>query len=162
MIIRRAEVKDLKRITEIYNQAVLKTVATFDIEPKTVASRLEWFNNHDDRYPILVAVLHDEVIAWVSLSFWSEKYAYNKTSELSIYVDEKNRGNGIGDKLMNAIIEHAAKVDCHTIISRIAGGNNTSIYLHQKYGFELIGIMKEAGYKFNRYIDVHMYQLLFN
>ncbi len=160
MIIRRAERADLEAITQIYNQAILNTVATFDTEPKTVDSRLDWFNKHDKRYPILVALSDNVVVGWVSLSVWSDKCAYNKTAELSIYIEEQQRGRGIGKKLMNSIIEHANNIDCHTIISRIAGESEASIHLHEKYEFQLIGTMKEVGYKFGRFIDVHMYQLM--
>ena len=162
MFIRKAELMDLKRITEIYNQAVLHTVATFDTEPRTVKSRTDWFNKHNERYPVLVALDNKEIVAWVSLSLWSDKCAYKDTAEVSIYVDENQRGKGIGNQLMKYIIGHAKNVDCHTIIARIAGENEASIYLHEKYGFEFIGTMKEVGYKFGRYIDVHMYQLLFD
>lgn len=161
LIIRKADINDLEKITEIYNQAVLHTTATFDTEVKTVKSRLDWFYKHDDRYPIMVAVEDDLVIGWISLSLWSDKCAYRNTAEVSIYVDENQRGKGIGDTLMHSIIKHAEEVKCHTIIARIAGQNEVSIYLHEKYGFEFIGTMKEVGYKFDRYIDVHMYQLLF-
>lgn len=162
ILIRKAELRELEAITQIYNQAILYTVATFDTEPKTVNSRLDWFNKHDNRYPILVAVSDDVVVGWVSLSLWSDKFAYNKTAELSIYIGEQQRGRGIGNQLMKSIIEHANSIDCHTIISRIAGENEASIYLHEKYGFNLIGTIKEVGYKFDRFIDVHMYQLMLN
>jgi len=138
MIIRRAELEDLAAITQIYNQAVMNTVATFDTEPKTVETRLSWFNQHDKKYPVLVAVSDNMVIGWVSLSVWSDKCAYSKTAELSIYIEEQQRGKGIGNQLMNSIIVHANKIDCHTIISRIAGESEASIHLHEKYGFELI------------------------
>ncbi|MFW6287235.1 MAG: N-acetyltransferase family protein [bacterium] len=160
IVIRKAELKDLGEITEIYNQAILNTVATFDTEPKTIESRLEWFEKHDERYPVLVAESGEGVIGWASLSIWSDKCAYNKTAELSIYIDESQRGRGIGNELMGSIIKYARKTDCHTIISRIAGENEVSIYLHEKYGFKLIGTMKEVGYKFDRYIDVHIYQII--
>ncbi|MFP4661859.1 MAG: N-acetyltransferase family protein [Halanaerobiales bacterium] len=160
ILIRKAELKDLKRITEIYNQAVINTVATFDTEPKTIESRIDWFTSHDDRYPVLVAEADIGVTGWASLSLWSDKCAYSNTAELSIYIDEGQRGKGIGNKLMCSIIDHVRKTDCHTIISRIAGENEVSIYLHEKYGFELIGTMKEVGYKFGRYIDVHIYQII--
>ncbi len=63
---------------------------------------------------------------------------------------EKNRGKGIGKKLLEAIIREGEKTGIHSIIARIVEGNETSIHLHQSVGFEHIGIMKEVGRKFGR------------
>jgi len=94
--IRRAELADLEAITEIYNEAILTTTATFDTEPKTGAERLEWFQSHDERHPILVAVLGGRVIGWASLSKWSDRRAYDDTAETSFYVKADCRRRGVG------------------------------------------------------------------
>ncbi|OCL26389.1 GCN5 family acetyltransferase [Orenia metallireducens] len=160
MKIRRAEIKDLGRITEIYNDAILNTTATFDIEIKTVDSRREWFDCHNEKLPIYVAE-KDEVMGWVSLSKLFNKGAYAATVEISIYVDKKYRNRGVANALMKKIVSHAIEnEEIHTVIARITGENKTSIHLHQKFGFEFAGTLKEVGYKFDRYIDVHLYQLL--
>lgn len=79
--IRRAELSDLEAITAIYNEAVLTTTATFDTEPKAAAERVAWFESHDDRHPILVAVSSGQLVGWASLSRWSERPAYDDTAE---------------------------------------------------------------------------------
>src|SRR5580692_10827027 len=94
--IRRAQLGDLDAITEIYNEAVLTTTATFDLEPKTPAERLAWFQAHDARQPIVVATLGDKVVGWASLSKWKARPAYDETAETSFYVRSDFRGRGIG------------------------------------------------------------------
>src|SRR5438552_3738830 len=92
--IRRAQLADLEAITDIYNDAILNTTATFDAEPKSPADRLKWFRAHDERHPILVAVEHGKVAGWSSLSKWSDRRAYDHTAETSFYVKAEFRGRG--------------------------------------------------------------------
>ena len=90
--IRRAKLSDIGAIAEIYNQAILTTTATFDIDPKTQEDRLKWFEDHDERHPILVAELDGEVVGWACLNVWNPRAAYDDTVESSFYVREENRG----------------------------------------------------------------------
>ncbi|TKG96656.1 N-acetyltransferase family protein [Puteibacter caeruleilacunae] len=155
-----ATTEDIQIITDIYNQAIRDTVATFDTDEKSITDRTDWFNQHDDTFKILVAKKDNQVIGWASLSKWSARSAYDKTAEISVYIDEHQQGLGAGKLLMKKIVEHAYTTDLHTIISRIAGDNDISVHLHKKYGFTIIGTMKEVGYKFNQFIDVHIMQLM--
>jgi len=159
--IRRAELRDLDSITAIYNDAITKTIATFDTQPKTAREQLSWFEEHGPRHPILVADSDGEVVGWISLSEWSDRCAYSDTAEVSLYVAEKHRGKGVGKKLLESVVEEAGKVGLHTLVSRIAGGNKTSIHLHESFGFEHVGIMREVGRKFGQLIDVHLMQKIF-
>jgi L-amino acid N-acyltransferase YncA len=158
MIIRLATEADVPAITEIYNEAILTTTATFDTEPKTIENRLEWFKQHDEKLPIWVCEFKNKVVGWGTLSLWSDRCAYSATVENSVYVLEEFRGRGIGKLLMEALISSALENKYHTIIARIADGNEVSVKLHKDYGFEPIGIMREVGKKFNRLLDVHMMQ----
>ncbi|MDI3476863.1 MAG: L-amino acid N-acyltransferase [Thermoanaerobacterium sp.] len=160
MIIRKANINDIERINEIYNQAVLNTTATIDTEPRPLEYHKKWFEMHNDRYAVFVALEDDVVVGWASLSLWSDKYGYRAVAEDSIYVDEAYKGRGIGDRLIKKIIEHAKENEFHTIIARISEGNDVSIHLHEKYGFKIVGTLKELGYKFNRYLDIHILQLI--
>jgi L-amino acid N-acyltransferase YncA len=161
MRIRPAESQDLQSILDIYNEAVQNTVATFDTEPRSMTQQKAWFEHHGRRHPVLVAEEEGAVVGWASLSEWSDRRAYDGTAEISLYVRSDRRGRGIGKALMGAVVEAVARARLHTIIARIAGGNEISIRLHKTAGFEAIGIMREAGLKFGRMIDVHMMQLIF-
>jgi L-amino acid N-acyltransferase YncA len=159
--IRSATIEDLDAITEIYNEAILKTVATFDTEPKTIEDLKKWFEDHGSKNPILVAEQNEALVGWASLSKWSDRCAYQDTAEISLYVKEEHQGKGIGRRLMEAIIKEGKKTGLHTIIARITEGNESSLHLHESVGFTLIGTMKEVGEKFGKRLDVHLMQKIY-
>lgn len=156
--IRKAELTDAVAIAEIYNEAILTTTATFDTEPKSIEDRTLWLQSHDDRHPVLVAVVDDKVVGWASLTRWSERPAYDATAETSFYVHSTHRGRGIGRKLKAAIINEARDLKYHSLIARIAEGSNESIHLNELAGFVHVGTLKEVGRKFDRLLDVHIMQ----
>jgi L-amino acid N-acyltransferase YncA len=143
-----ATLEHLEQITNIYNEAVLNSIATFDTEPKSVEEQRLWFNEHGGKYPILVAEENNTIVGWASLSRWSGRCAYADTAEISIYIKDDYREQGKNEGL-------------HTVLARIADGSEGSIQLHKKAGFEYIGVMKEVGKKFGKLLDVHMMQLIF-
>ena len=161
-IIRKAKIEDLISINDIYNEAIEKTVATFDTTPKTLEEQKNWFTNHGQKNPILVAEKEENILGWASLSEWSDRCAYSDTAELSLYIKEKYHGQGIGRKLLEAIIKEGKKTGLHTVIARITEGNEASIHLHEAVGFFHIGIMKEFGQKFGKRLDVYLMQKIFN
>ncbi len=160
--IRRATASDLEAITDIYNEAILTTVATFDLEVKDLSDRRRWFDSHDERHPILVAVLDGQVAGWASLNEWSDRRAYDETAETASYVKADFRGQGIGRRLKAALIDEARRIGFHTLISRAAEGSDASLHLSRAFGFQHIGTMKEVGFKFGRRRDMHIMQLFLN
>jgi L-amino acid N-acyltransferase len=160
--IRKGEIKDLRAIVEIYNEAVLHTTATFDTTTKTVEEQRGWYDKHTGKYPILVAEEDAKVIGWASLSQYSDRCAYSDTAEASIYVKEGQRGKGLGRKLSDAILKMGKDAKMHTIILRIAEGNEASIKLAKSLGFKDVGTMKEVGKKFGKLLDVYIMQLIFD
>jgi phosphinothricin acetyltransferase len=154
LTIRPAKLEDIRDITDIYNQAILKTVSTFDNKEKTIEEQKIWFKDHGKKNPILVAIKNKDIIGFASLSKYSNRCAYSDTAELSLYIKKEYQGKGFGKKLMDSIIKKGEKVGLHAVISRITEGNEKSVYLHESVGFEHIGIMKEVGYKFGKRLDV--------
>jgi L-amino acid N-acyltransferase YncA len=161
LTIRQATPADLGQITEIYNDAIQKTTATFDTEPKTLEEQQSWFANHDAKHPVLIVDEDGLIIAWASLSQWSDRCAYSDTAEISLYVKEEHRGKGIGKQLMRAIIQEGKTAGLHTVIARIAGSNKISADLCKSFGFHYIGTMREVGKKFGKLLDVHLMQLIY-
>lgn len=159
--IRRGKISDLNAITEIYNEAIRTTTATFDTEPKTEGEQKLWFDSHGPRYPILVAESNGVVVGWASLSKWSNPCAYSDTAEISLYVKQEFRGKGIGRRLMEAIVGEGKRGGLHTVIARIAEGNEVSVHLAECSGFRHIGVMKEVGRKFGRMLDVYLMQKIY-
>ncbi len=158
IVIRRAEPRDAADITEIYNEAILTTTATFDIEPKTVADRTRWLDQRGERYPVVVAESDAGVIGFASLAPWSERAAYDATAETGLYVGAAYRNQGVGRALKRAIIEEAERLGFHTLIARVTAESEASLHLNRVFGFEHIGTLREVGEKFGRRLDVCLLQ----
>ena len=153
--------QDLNRIVEIYNWAIENTSATFDTDRKTTQSQLGWFESHDEKHPVIVARKNGRVLAWGSISPWSDRCAYSGTGEISFYVDPDFHRKGIGFNILKRLIEIGKEKNFRTLVSRIAGKSEASVHLHKKLGFSNIGTMKNVGKKFDEIIDVHLMQILF-
>ena len=158
--IRPATCDDISAITRIYNHAVLTTVAAFDIREKTAVEQEDWFSHHGERHPVLVADTGGDIAGWAALSAWSDRSAYDDTAEVSLYIDEPYQRRGIGRALMAAIIQAGEESGLHSLISRIAEGNDVSVRLTEAMGFRHIGVMHEAGYKFGKRLDVYLLEKL--
>lgn len=159
--IRCATLQDVPAITDIYNHAIVHTTATQDLEPKTMQDREKWFLAHDPvKLPVFVYEVQNEVLGWAALTLFSERAGYHLCVENAIYLAPKATGKGIGMKLLLHLIQVAREQGYHTIIARMAAENAASRALHSKAGFELAGILKEAGHKFGRHIDIAFMQLI--
>ncbi|MEP6669300.1 MAG: N-acetyltransferase family protein [Chthoniobacter sp.] len=156
--IRRAGLADAPAITDIYNEAILTTTATFDTEVKSAAERTQWLQSHDERHPVLVAEVTGQVVGWASLTRWSERSAYDDTAETSFYVHSGHRGRGIGRRLKDAIIAEARRLGYHTLIARVAEGSSESVHLNESAGFVHVGTLREVGRKFGKLLDVYIMQ----
>lgn len=160
LTVREATLEDLPEMLAIYNDAILKLTATFDLVEQTLADRRPWFDAHGGRNPLIVAVLEGKAVGYASLSPFRDKEAYKDTTEISIYISDQYRGYGIGGALMKEILDRAAAHSYHTVIAGITTGNEGSVKLHQKFGFEFIGCFKEVGFKFGEWQSVDFYQLI--
>lgn len=158
--IRPATAEDADAIARIYNQAVLRSTATFDEETKTAEDRRQWLANREPRNPVLVVVEDGVVMGWGSLSQYSERCAYDGTVEISTYIDEACVGRGLGSALAQALIELAPTLGIHVILSRICTENTVSLAMAAKLGFKEVGVMHEVGRKFDRWLDVAMLELI--
>ncbi|MGN0160263.1 MAG: GNAT family N-acetyltransferase [Lachnospiraceae bacterium] len=159
MNIRKAEHKDLEQLLAIYNYEVVHGVSTLDLHQKTLEEREVWFMEHNvDNHPLIVAVQDERVLGYASLSGYREKEAYRSTVELSVYIDVAYRGKGVATALMEEILQMAAKdPSIHTVVSVITRGNVASEKLHQKFGFQFCGTIREVGIKFGEYRDIDNY-----
>ena len=162
LAIRQATLDDLEDITDIYNEAILKTVATFDTEIKILEEQKIWFEQHGPNNPIVVAEEDDSIVGWAALSKYSTRCAYTNTAEISLYVKEEFQGKGIGRKLMDSIDKEGKKAGIHVVLARITEGNDISVHLHNSVGFEHVGVMKEVGLKFGKRLDVHLMQKIYS
>ncbi|MEQ8719461.1 MAG: N-acetyltransferase family protein [Acidimicrobiales bacterium] len=154
MLIRRADVDDAEAIRAIYNDEVTGGVAVFDIRPRDLDAQRRWIVDRSGAHAVLVAEFDGSVIGFASLSPYRDRPAYNTTVENSVYVHRDHRGGGVGKALLDELLRVAADHGFHTVIARIAGSNAGSVRLHEACGFEHVGIEREVGRKFGRWLDV--------
>lgn len=139
---------------DIYNRSVQTSTATFDMAPRSLPDQLQWLAQHAGAYPAIVAVEDDLVVGFGSLSPYRPRAAYSTTVENSVYVHEDFQRRGIGRALLDELLRLAQAHGFHAVIARIAGDNEGSVALHQACGFEHIGVEREVGRKFGRWLDV--------
>ena len=157
--VRDARRADLPALLEIYNDAVLTSPATFDLERLTLAQRRKWFSEHGRLHPLVVAESNQGVVGYASLSPFRDKPGYSRSAEDSVYVHRDFQGKGVGTLLMQEILARAARLGYHTVIAGIVPPNEASVRLHEGLGFAYVGKFREVGYKFSRWQDVAFYQL---
>lgn len=161
MLIRKAKIEDLQQLLDIYNYEVVNGTATLDLNPKSIQEWEQWFYAHNvGNHPLFVAEIDGKVAGYTSFSSFREKEAYKSTVELSVYISPDFRRQGVATALMQYILDEAKKSDdIHTIVSIITDGNDASQKLHQKFGFEFCGTIKEVGTKFGRYVNINNYSI---
>jgi L-amino acid N-acyltransferase YncA len=137
---RIARPEDLPVIVEIYNSTVASREVTADTEPVSVASRQQWFDEHNpERRPLwVIQAAGDDasVLGWMSYSNFYGRPAYAGTAELSIYIAEAWRGKGIGRYCLAQAIAFAPQIAVHTLLGFIFGHNVASLALFEKFGFD--------------------------
>lgn len=139
----------------IYNRAVETTTATFDMTPRSTAEQLEWIAEHSGAHPAVVALgPSNQVLGFGSLSPYRPRAAYSTTVENSVYVHEDFQRRGAGRAILMELLRLAEGYGFHSVIARIAGDNEASVALHAACGFEMIGVEREVGRKFGRWLDV--------
>lgn len=161
--IRLARPDDAEMIRAIYNEEVETQTSTFDLVPRTIEEQRAWIVERSGAFSAVVAVLADhpdEVVGFGSLSAYKERPAYRTTVEDSVYVARAHGGQGIGRALMDHLIVVARQSGFHAVIARIEASSTASRALHAAAGFELVGVEREVGRKFNRWLDVAVMQLL--
>jgi phosphinothricin acetyltransferase len=160
MLIRRATVADAEAISEIYNREVTETTSTLDMVPRTPAEQREWISDRSGGLAVLVAEIDGTVVGFASLSFYRDRPGYRTSVEDSIYIHRDHHGAGVGSALLNELIEVAGKHGFHTVLARIVGPQEASVALHKRCGFEMIGVERQVGRKFGRWLDVALMQRL--
>ncbi len=161
MHIRLARPADAEAIRAIYNAEVVGSTATFDLRPRTSEEQAAWLAEHRGTYPAVVAVGDERgVVGFGSLSAYRDRPAYATTVEDSVYVAAEHRGSGVGRDLLLDLVRRGREHGFHTMVARVGGGNLASIALHQACGFETVGVEREIGRKFNRWLDVAVLQLM--
>ncbi|MDJ0941463.1 MAG: GNAT family N-acetyltransferase [Woeseiaceae bacterium] len=160
--VRGAAAGDAADIARIYNHYIEHSHATFETDPVhagDMADRIA--ETQATSLPWLVAEQAGSVLGYAYASKWKGRCAYRYSVESTIYLDPEATGRGLGVPLYSALIHAVRTLSMHSMIGGIALPNDPSIGLHEKLGFRKIGQFVEVGYKFDRWIDVGYWQLVF-
>jgi phosphinothricin acetyltransferase len=162
MLIRLATLDDARALTDIYNPEVLESTRTLDLVARTVDQQRDWIVARSGGLAVLVAEDADagDVIGFGSLSFYRDRPGYRTSVEDSVYVAESHQGKGVGGALLAALVDAAQTRGFHAMFARIVGPQQASVALHERHGFELVGIEREVARKFGRWHDVALMQRL--
>lgn len=145
----------------ILNEAIVTSTALFDYEPRPPESMVAWFETKRTAgFPVFGAVADGRLLGFATYGVFRAWPAYKYSVEHSVYIDRTARRQGVGLALMRALIRAAQREDLHTLIAGIDASNSASVALHAKLGFEHVGTVRQAGYKFGRWLDLALYQLI--
>jgi phosphinothricin acetyltransferase len=166
----RAEIRlalpgDADAVRAIYNLEVVESTVTFDLVPRSLEAQRAWLAEHAGVHPAIVVVegttaRDRQVVGFASLAPYRPRPAYATTVENSIYVRRDRQGRGYGRALLEELIRLATVHGFHAVMARIVDGHEVSIALHQSCGFEIVGVEKEVGRKFGRWLDVVLMERL--
>ena len=158
--IRPARRDDAEAIRDIYNHEVTHTTATFDLVPRSLAEQEAWLAARTGAFAVVVATdgPSGPVVGFASLSPYKARAAYRTTVEDSIYVRRDAHGRGIGRTLLTHVVDVAEASGFHSVMARIEASGEASRALHAACGFQLVGIEREVGRKFNRWLSVAVMQ----
>lgn len=161
LIIRNATIDDVPSILAIVNHAILFSTANYNYEIQTLSTQMQWFQDKKAaNFPILVAEFDSEVIGFGTYGTFREKIGYQFTVEHSIYVSESHIGKGVGKLVLSHLISTAKTDGYHVMIGAIDAENKDSIAFHEKFGFTVSGTLNAVGYKFDRWLDLVLMQLI--
>lgn len=151
-----------RAILDIFNEAILNSTALYDYQPRSLASMATWFSNKEAEHFPVIGIEDDThtLLAFGSYGTFRVWPAYKYSVEHSVYVHQDYRGQGLGTQVMQALIATARQRDVHAMVGAIDSSNAGSIALHQRLGFQHVGTLPQVGFKFGRWLDLTLYQLL--
>lgn len=160
--LRLAERSDAEAIREIYNREVTGSTSTFDLVPRSLADQQTWLAERSGAFSAVVAIdrVTGQLVGFGSLSPYKERAAYRTSVEDSVYVHRLHQGRGVGRLVLARLVETARSSGFHTVLARIEASGTASRALHEACGFELVGIERQVGRKFQRWLDVAIMQRL--
>jgi phosphinothricin acetyltransferase len=154
VLLRSAEASDAEVVAEIYNYEVEHSTATFDLVPRSVEAQRAWILARSGAFSALVA---DDssvgVVGFAALSTYRDRAGYRTTVENSVYVHRDHQRRGIGKLLLSALLDVARDSGFHTVIARIDSQSSGSLALHESLGFVVVGVERQIGRKFGRWLD---------
>ena len=163
MKIRPYQTKDAEVIVAILNYYIANSTCLYDYEPRTLEQQQSIFEEKLNKgFPVIVATIDEKVVGFGYYSEFRFREAYKFTVEHSVYVLPNEHGKGIGKVILQNLICLAKEQKLHTMIGVIDAENESSIAFHEQFGFTTVGIIKESGFKFERWLHSVIMQLMLN
>ncbi len=146
-------------IREIFNEVILTSTALFEYEPRSLETVAAWLQEKQTAgLPVLGSFEDGSLLGFASYGSFRPFAAYRLTVEHSVYVHADHRGRGVGRALLRAIVKEAQDRGLHLMVAGIESTNLASIELHKQFGFRHAGTVHEAGRKFDRWLDLDLYE----
>lgn len=159
--IRPFEIKDTQSILDIINYNILNSTALYDYKIRDLETQKTILEDKINKgFPVIVAECDGKLVGFGMYSEFRFREAYKFTVEHSVYISPNEMGKGIGKMIMAQLIIQAKAQGLHTMIGVIDSENKSSITFHEQFGFKTVGIIKESGFKFDRWLDSVFMQLL--
>ncbi|MFI0492111.1 GNAT family N-acetyltransferase [Flavobacterium sp.] len=159
--IRAYKTEDTQAILDILNYNILHSTSLYDYDIRSYEQQKTILEDKLNKgFPVIVAELNGEVAGFGMYSEFRLREAYKFTVEHSVYINKNFQGKGIGKLVLQELIHLARKQKIHTMIAVIDSENEKSVEFHEKFGFETIGIFKECGFKFDRWLNTVFMQLI--
>jgi phosphinothricin acetyltransferase len=154
MQIRAAVAADLPGVAAIYDREIREGVSTFGLEPRPLGAWEERLSSTDAGDHFLVVEDRGEVAGYATSSTYRPKGGYRNTRETTIYLAPAAQGRGLGRLLYDDLLARLAHDGMHLALAAVALPNPASLALHRRCGFDEVGVMREVGRKFDRWLDV--------
>lgn len=159
--IRAYKTEDTQAILEIINYNILHSTALYDYNTRTLEQQMSILADKQSKnFPVIVAEIGGVVVGFGMYSEFRFREAYKFTVEHSVYVSQDHHGKGIGKLLLEELIVLAKRQNLHTMIAVIDSENQSSVEFHERFGFKTVGIIKESGFKFDRWLHSVFMQLI--
>lgn len=151
---------DAADIAAIYNEYVLNTTISFEVEEVTVEEMARRIATFSASFPYLVYEEGGVVQGYAYAHLWKARAAYSRTWETTVYVKSDSRRKGIGSALMQDVIGAARAAGMHALIACVTSENVASMLMHEKLGFQQVSCFQQVGCKFGRWLGVADFELL--
>lgn len=158
MEIRDPRDDDFASIAAITNHYIATTAIHFGYEPVTADELCTSWRDHRERFPYLIAAEGERVIGYAKAGVWRERAAYAWTTEVTVYVAPDAHRGGIGRALYTQLFAELAQRKFHSAIAGITLPNDPSVAFHLAFGFESVGVVREAGFKHGTWHDIQFLQ----
>ena len=149
---------DLLQINAIYDQCIVDSHVSFDLEPWTLQRRRDWFAALQGPYLAVVAEAGGEVVGFASSGPYRHKEAYRGTVETTIALDRGAVGRGLGTQLYGALLDRLAQRGVHRAVAIVSLPNPRSMALHHKLGYRTVGVLDQVGFKLGRFWSTALLQ----